>query len=127
MKLSTIRRILKEDLQKAGDIPDWVDQLLTPLNQFIDVITIGLRNGVTLSENISGKLVTIRLDHGVEAQVSPDPLKTRVIGMIPLSTDVQVLDKHGFQYKSNGNIGVTFYFSDTGAKQVPCRLYFITG
>ena len=78
MKLSTIRRILKEDLQKAGDIPDWVDQLLTPLNQFIDVITIGLRNGVTLSENMSGKLVTIKLDHGVESQVSPDPLKTRL-------------------------------------------------
>jgi len=127
MKLSNVRRILKEDIEKAGGAPPWIDQLLGPLNDFIDNVTNAFRNGVTLSDNLGGKIITVNLSHGVAQDVSPAGLKVKPIGLMPLNTGEELLDSYGFTLLSNGQVRVTYNFVDTAAVNVPCQFYLITG
>lgn len=129
MKTPTIRRILKDDLVRASSdpIPGWVDQMLEPLNQFIDSVVTGLRNQLTFGDNFASKIISVKLTHAVETQVNPSPLKSKVIGIIPLSFDVQFLDSYNWNLKSSGLIGVTFKFVNTSATNVPCSFLLITG
>lgn len=119
MKLGVIRRILKDDLAKRGEVPAWVDALLDPLNQFIGDCSQALTNNLTFPDNYSGKLLTLTFSHGTELAVNPNT-KTRVTGVIPLSVGsygsgsdgafATLIDKWGWVQKADGTIGLTFYF-----------------
>ena len=126
MKLGVIRRILREDLEKAGSVPAWVDQLLYPLNQFISLATQALTNNLTFSDNFSGQQQTLTFTHGVEQKVNPTT-SAKVIGVIPLGvaslgttskgTAPALISKWGWVYKADGTIGITFYF-DAGSSGI---------
>ena len=124
MKISTVRRIVKEDLVRAGEVPAWIDSLLNPVNQFIDTVSQALRGNLSLGDNLRGKLVTIKLDHGVEKAISPSPLNSRVLGLLPLAFDEKILTQWSWRIKSDGQIGVTFYFSDSSTGN-DCTFYLI--
>lgn len=53
MKLPEIKRISREDLP---DAPDWIANLLTPLNSFMDTVYRGLNKNITLQDNIQGAI-----------------------------------------------------------------------
>ena len=52
--LPTIKSIRKEDL--GSDAPSWVENLLTPLNSFIESIYTNLNGNISFSDNINCKI-----------------------------------------------------------------------
>lgn len=125
MILGTIRRILKEDLARSGEVPGWADSLLSPLNQFIDTVTLSLRNNLTFRDNFACRIITNKFQHGVEREINPQT-RSKIIGMIPLSSGNEVLDGYRFRVKDNGNIGITLRFVATGA-DAECTVVFLFG
>lgn len=109
MIIPVIRRILKEDLSKAGQLPPWIDSFLSPLNEFIDRITLSLRNNLTFSDNFSGKQVTVNLTHNVGLDISSGAT-TKVIGVIPLYYSDLAASSFGWVRKNNTVINVTINF-----------------
>ena len=52
--LPTIKRVQRSDL--GGDIPEWVDSLLSPLNQFIEEVYSAFNRNLTIPENVKGQI-----------------------------------------------------------------------
>jgi hypothetical protein len=55
-KLPSIKRIVKEDIQ---DAPEWIDQLISPLNTFMEEVYFALDNQLSIGDNIRGSLTKI--------------------------------------------------------------------
>lgn len=51
MRLSTQKRILREDLKEA---PGWIDGLIDPLNNFMESVYNALNSNLSIGENIMG-------------------------------------------------------------------------
>jgi hypothetical protein len=109
---SVIRRISREDLAKRGEVPAWIDELLQPLNDFMDQTVSTLRGGITFS-NISHKEVKFRFTSGTESQFSV-PSNRRVAGIQVVEALNKTITGYGFTRKSNGNIGITVKFDGGG-------------
>lgn len=133
MKLGTIKRISRDDLNKAGgeELPKWIDAFLDPLNQAIERFALALSGGITFEDNFLCKRVKIKFTHGVEQLVNPFPQGSRnlsVIGVLPISCGNESLDKFKWVSKTDGSIGVTFQFdgglSDTEAV---CSIIILLG
>jgi hypothetical protein len=114
MKLAVVRRIAKEDLQRSGEVPEWVDGILGPLNGFIDQIVTILRNRITFSDNMLGKKVEIQFTHGVAKEVSV-PTNSRVIGISPIDAENDQIIGYGFTRPSSGLIGITIRLQSGGS------------
>lgn len=54
--LPPVRRITKEDLR---DAPDWINNLLYPLNTFMEAVYSALDANLTLGDNVAGAVSTI--------------------------------------------------------------------
>lgn len=52
-KLPEIKRISREDLPES---PDWVNNLLSPLNSFMDTVYRSLNKSLTFQDNIQGQV-----------------------------------------------------------------------
>lgn len=113
MILGVIKRIAKEDMAKFGQIPNWIDALLNPLNDFIEKTGLALQNRLTFKDNFLGKVVSTEFTHDTELEINPYP-STRgslsVAGVIPVSTGELSIDAFKWVKKQNGNIGVTVKF-----------------
>lgn len=97
-KLPTIRRIVKEDISNP---PVWIDQLINPLNTFMEQVYNALDRDLSIGENVRGTFRTIsfttRSDYltasplldGWEIQKVQDPIGTKpTIVAIGQTTDV---------------------------------------
>lgn len=123
MKLGLIKQISKEDL--GADAPAWAEKLIGPLNQFITQVGTALQNRLDFENNFSANVFNKKLSSGVEQEVNPQSDRLRVKGVLPLYADGAVIDKFGWSYKSNGNIGVSATFDGGGSKTV--RLLILLG
>lgn len=112
MKLGTIKQIVKEELSRFEKLPAWVDPLLQTLNNFIVNTAQALNGRLTFKDNFLCAQKSMKLTHGVEAQINPGT-RFKVMGAACFSAGGLVVDKFGWRQLSNGNIGVTIYF-DTG-------------
>jgi len=52
--LPTIKRIQRSDL--GGNIPTWLDGVLSPLNQFMEEIYSALNKNITIPENVKAQI-----------------------------------------------------------------------
>ncbi len=61
MKLPPTRRISREQIP---DAPDWIDQILGPLNQFMENAYLAMNNQLVIGENVAGEIrdLTVRTD-----------------------------------------------------------------
>lgn len=110
MKITTVRRISKEDLIKSGGaLPPWVDPMISVINDIFDRVVTALRNNLAFTDNFLGNQVVVTLTHDVKQEVSVPP-QNRVIGIIPLYFSDYFMDSFGWVRKSNGNIDVTIKF-----------------
>ncbi len=125
MKLWTIRRILREDLQKTGDLPGWVDNLLQPLNTFIDNVVLSLRNNLTFLDNFSGRQVTLNFKSGVELSLNPGTLG-KVVGVLILSSSGALVENWGWSRKTDAQVGVTITFAG-GVTDADCTIFILYG
>lgn len=132
MKLGTIKRISKDDLARTGDeLPKWLDAFLDPLNQAIEKFALALSNGVTFDDNFLCKRTKLTFTHGVEQLINPFPTGSRnlsVIGVFPISSGNEAIDKFKWVSKTDGSIGVTFQFDGgTSATQAICSIIILLG
>lgn len=127
MKLGVVRRIVKEDLAKAGEqIPKWVDALLGPLNEFIEKVGLALQNRLTFSDNFLCKVIALDLTSDVEQEINPATdfsANARVYGVLIVSSDNKAIAHHRWAQKTNGNIGVTVTF--VSASSATCTLILL--
>jgi len=124
MKLGLLKRIPKEQLQKAGgEIPKWIDALLDPLNEFIEKVGSALQNNLTFRDNFLGKTIEIEIFNNTVIEINPRNVgqsNLRVTGVLLLSSGSLLVESFGWQTNSKGNIEVTvIYASGTSAI---CRL-----
>ncbi len=117
MKITTVRRINKEDLAKSGDVPKWIDSLISPLNDFLEQVTSALRNRLTFEDNFQCSFKTIKLANGVEQEVSTNS-KLRVQGLLLIDGGEEIVVGSGFRRLTNGNIGLTVNFSSATEAEV---------
>jgi len=126
MILSTIRRILREDLSRAGEVPKWADAMLEPLNQFIDQVALSLRNNLTFKDNFAGRQVSLTVTHDVAQEINPQS-RNKVIGVLCVSAGGNVVTGFGWDTLSNGNISVTVQFAAGAATEANCTFQIQTG
>jgi len=89
MRLPSQSKVLKEDLK---DAPDWVDQLIFPINSFMANVYQCLNKNVTLQDNIGSFIYAFTYktaaDYPVATNQPPieflNQLKTKPIGVIVL-------------------------------------------
>jgi hypothetical protein len=124
VKLGLLKRIPKEQLQKSGgDLPAWIDALLSPLNEFIEKVGSGLQNNLTFRDNFLGKTVEIELTSNTALEINPKNVgqsNLRVTGVLLLASGSLLVKSFGWQTKTNGNIDVTVIY-ESGTSAV-CRL-----
>ena len=67
--LPTIKRVQRSDL--GGDVPVWVDSLLSPLNQFIEEVYSAFNRNLTIPENVKGqiKIINFRTDVNYSSKI----------------------------------------------------------
>lgn len=125
MKFGVIRRILRENLI-GGDVPKWVDGLLTPLNQFLEQTYLALNGNLTFADNFAAKEIQQTFTHAVELEVNPQSSR-RVSGIFPVDFNGEVCSGFGFSRKGNGNIGITINFTAGAGTESVCRILIFFG
>jgi hypothetical protein len=123
MKVSLIRRILREDLNTKEALPDWVDSLLKYVNQNMEVLGKALQGNITFADNYSCKITTLTFTHNTEIIVGVDTTR-KVVGLIPVlstsssdssTTSANVITGYRITPKGNGTAGVTINFQGAGS------------
>jgi hypothetical protein len=129
MKLGIIKRILKDDLARSGELPPWLDAFLQPLNDFIEKVGSALQNRLTFADNFLCKIVSQSFNSGVEYQITPNltggNASLKVIAVLVLDAGGGTVDKFRWSRKSSGNIGVTITFSDVASST--CSIILLLG
>lgn len=127
MKFSQFKRILKEDLSKAGgDIPAWMDTLLQPLNLLIENVALALQNRLNFTDNFYCKEVTIKLTSDTEREINPTTpfaASARAYGVLVLASNNNAIAHMKWRNKNNGNVGVTVTY--VSATEADCTLLIL--
>lgn len=113
MIFSAVRRILKEDLSRSGEVPKWVDALLLPLNEVIEQVARAMQNRLTYKDNFQGVEKRVELTSGVETDVSTGS-QLRIKGLRIVEAEGKIVTGWGFNRKSGNTIGITVNFSVAG-------------
>lgn len=85
MRLPTQKKVLKEDLKGA---PGWVDNLIQPVNAFMENVYQCLNKNVTFTDNIASFIYTLTYKTPSTYPAGVDPveflnqLKTKPIGVL---------------------------------------------
>jgi len=58
--LPATKKITRADLG-GNDIPEWVDNLLEPLNSFIEQIYTSFNRNITLPENVASQIISLQI------------------------------------------------------------------
>jgi hypothetical protein len=116
MILGTIRRILREDLARSGELPKWIEPFLSPLNEFIEKVVLALTGRLTFKDNFRCKVYTGKFASGTPKEVSV-PVGARVFGILAVEVLDQVITGYGFDRKANGNLSVTITHDGSGEIQ----------
>jgi hypothetical protein len=86
--LPSVRRILREDIKEA---PDWISQLLLPLNKVLQSQYSALDGNLTFQQNISAQIKSLTFTTGSTYPANfvpmsfPVTLKTTPMGCLKLS------------------------------------------
>lgn len=123
MKLPIIKSVRREDLAVSGDIPAWVDKLLSPLNQFIEQVGVAVTGKLSVGDNLAAKYITQNFTSNIELEINPND-RRRVVGMIPVYATSKIISGYNFTYKNNNNIGVTIVFDSAGSSDCKILLLF---
>lgn len=127
MNLGRIRTIAKEDF-RGKDVPEWLDQLLDPLNTFIEQVGLALQGRLTFEDNFFSKVLTLKLTHNTALEINPlqggTARATRVLGVLALSAGGDGVDSLAWDQLSNGNVEITIKFT-SGSGEQSCKLLLL--
>ena len=127
MKISTLRKISQEDLARYNDpIPDWVDGLISPINELLDQFTTAMRSGLSVRQNFLTTIIEVSCQNNVVTQVSTKK-NSKVLGVIPVfaqtrNAEILAIDSFGYTILSNSNIQFIASFDPTPTEAVNVKL-----
>lgn len=129
MKLGILKRVSKEDLARSNEpLPKWLDQLLQPLNDFLEKAGNALQNRLSFNDNFYCKPLTLKFSDNVAQEINPrtDFAKNaRATGVLLVGTSGEKVTSFTWEQLVNGNISVTIEF-DT-ATDANCDLIILLG
>jgi hypothetical protein len=131
MKL-TLKRLLKEDLNRTKEeVPKWMDVVLRVINTAIEQLGTALSNRLTFEDNFLCKVETREFTHDAEQILNPisgQAANLRCTGVSLLSGGDLIVDRFGWNQKSDGTIGVTIGFDGgSSSTKATCRLLILLG
>ena len=85
-KLPSITRVRREDIP---DAPDWIEKLLTPLNQFMESVYGALNKNLALEANVTAQIKELTFSTDTSGAIQGDlsfqrTLKTKAKGLLVL-------------------------------------------
>ena len=113
--LPTIKRVQRTDL--GSNIPEWVDSLLSPINQFMEEIYSAFNRNLTIPENVAGQIIDINIK--TLSNYSNDKAFTEIKFLTKLKTRMRVLIvgqciKSGDPSKKHDPVFVSWYDNNDG-------------
>lgn len=124
MKIPVIKRIQKDDLEKAGEkLPAWLEPFLQTINQFIDPVVTALNGRLSTRDNFSAKIIEQSFTSATELTFNPMS-QSKVQAVFVEYMGGKTLSGLKWVYKDNGTIGVTLTFSEGGSSTCRIRMEF---
>ena len=126
MRLSSIKRISKEDMARQGEVPKWVDPMLDTLNDFIEKVTVAINGNLSFPDNFLCKEIEQEFEDGVELEINTKldgRAQLRAYGVLPESTGGVELDALQWRILPSGNIAVTMIFGTS--TKATCRILIL--
>ena len=123
--LPTIKRVQRSDL--GGDIPEWVDSLLSPLNQFIEEVYSAFNRNLTIPENVKGqiKILSFRTSSNYTS-ASKDFTEITYLNTLGRKTQILILgyiEEIGNPKKKHDAITISWYDNNDGT----VTIHYISG
>lgn len=123
--LPTIKRVQRSDL--GGDIPEWVDSLLSPLNQFIEEVYSAFNKNLTIPENVKGQIknLTFRTSSSYTS-ASKDFTEITYLNTLGRKTQILLLgyiEEIGTPKKKHDAITISWYDNNDGT----VTIHYISG
>jgi hypothetical protein len=122
--LPTIKRVQRSDL--GGDIPEWVDSLLSPLNQFIEEIYSAFNKNLTIPENVKGQIKNLSFRTASNYESAKTFTEITYLSTIGRKTQVLLLgyvEEIGTPKKKHDAITVSWYDNNDGT----ISIHYISG
>ena len=116
-----VRKLLKSDFP---DAPQWFDNLLRPLNEFMDSVIGGLRNKLTFRENFYSDIKEYTFTHNIELNISFN-LDSYQGLLITKTPEDQFIVGWKARVISTGVLGVTILFSGGAASTGNCKIVIL--
>jgi hypothetical protein len=122
--LPTIKRVQRSDL--GGDIPEWVDSLLSPLNQFIEEVYSAFNKNLTIPENVKGQIKNLTFRTSSNYTSSKEFTEITYLNTLGRKTQILLLgyvEEIGTPKKQHDAITVSWYDNNDGT----VTIHYITG
>jgi hypothetical protein len=113
--LPTIKRVQRTDL--GANVPEWVDSLLSPINQFMEEIYSAFNRNLTIPENVAGQVFNINFKTLGNYQNNKEFTEIRVLSKIKSRAKVLIVgqcEKAGDPSKKHDAIFITWYDNNDG-------------
>jgi len=122
--LPTIKRVQRSDL--GGDIPEWVDSLLSPLNQFIEEVYSAFNKNLTIPENVKGQIKNLTFRTSSNYTSSKEFTEITYLNTLGRKTQILLLgyvEEIGTPKKKHDAITVSWYDNNDGTVSI----HYISG
>ncbi len=122
--LPTIKRVQRSDL--GGDIPVWVDSLLSPLNQFIEEVYSAFNKNLTIPENVKGQIKNLTFRTSSSYTSSKDFTEITYFNTLGRKTQILLLgyiEEIGTPKKKHDAITISWYDNNDGT----VTIHYISG
>jgi len=122
--LPTIKRVQRSDL--GGDIPIWVDSLLSPLNQFIEEVYSSFNKNLTIPENVKGQIKNLTFRTSSSYTSSKDFTEITYLNTLGRKTQILLLgyiEEIGTPKKQHDAITLSWYDNNDGT----VTIHYISG
>ena len=113
--LPTIKRVQRTDL--GSNVPEWVDSLLSPINQFMEEIYSAFNRNLTIPENVAGQIIDINFKTLSDYSNNKTFTEIRVLSKLKIRTKVLLVGqctKIGDPSKKHDAIFLTWYDNNDG-------------
>jgi len=122
--LPTIKRVQRSDL--GGDIPEWVDSLLSPLNQFIEEVYSAFNKNLTIPENVKGQIKNLTFRTSSSYTSSKEFTEITYLNTLGRKTQILLLgyvEEIGTPKKKHDAITISWYDNNDGT----VTIHYISG
>jgi hypothetical protein len=122
--LPTIKRVQRSDL--GGDIPIWVDSLLSPLNQFIEEVYSAFNKNLTIPENVKGQIKNLTFRTSSSYTSSKEFTEITYLNTLGRKTQILLLgyiEEIGTPKKKHDAITISWYDNNDGT----VTIHYISG